>query len=129
MKYLHTDPSSPAGPLIPKRRAPVCMKCGRVLWQQMYHVPYPRYPTHNVHGTSPGCVPNHHGDTKATAHCFNRKACAKRIKPQAVATTLKEAARQHVAMAAEKHPHQPAIFLTIAHDSFMAGGKWKPKSK
>ncbi len=76
-RYVSTDPSSPAGPLIPKRRAPVCLDCGRALWTAISS--YYKTPSHNAKGERLGYVPMHRGRKKAEARCFNSKACAKRI--------------------------------------------------
>ena len=70
------DPMSPAGPLIPKRRAPVCVDCGRKLWTAIRH--YALVPMYNQHSERLGYVPLHRGRKKADARCFNSKACAKR---------------------------------------------------
>ena len=77
MKYLRTDPYSPAGPLIPKRRAPKCVDCGRVLWRPSRRGSFE--PEKNEKGERLGYVPMHRGCKKSTARCFNSKACAKRI--------------------------------------------------
>lgn len=77
MRYLPTDPGSPAGRLIPKRRAPKCVDCGRALWKAIGLYAYA--PTHNAKGERLGYVPMHRGHKKSTARCFNNKACAKRI--------------------------------------------------
>ena len=83
MKYLPTDPSCAAGRLIPKRRAPKCCICGRVLWKAI-HVNY-GVPIHNRKGERLGYVPDHRTvDVSSTAglkdsqRCWNGKACEKR---------------------------------------------------
>jgi len=73
-RYVSTDPTSLSGPLIPKRRAPVCVDCGRALWKAIGSYAYA--PTHNAKGERLGYVPLHRGETKADARCFNSKACA-----------------------------------------------------
>lgn len=77
MKYLPTDPYSPGGPLIPKRRAPKCVDCGCVLWRPIWRDSF--YPQANEKGERLGYVPMHRGCKKSSARCFNSKACAKRI--------------------------------------------------
>ncbi len=79
-RYVSTDPRSAAGPLIPKRRAPTCVDCGRALWKAIASCYYYESPSHNAKGERLGYVPLHRGRTKADAKCFNSKACAKRRK-------------------------------------------------
>ena len=72
MKYLETDPYSCAGRLIPKRRAPKCVVCGRPLWAPIWT--HSSYPKHNENGERLGFVPNHR---KGPA-CYMKAACQKR---------------------------------------------------
>lgn len=78
--YRHSDPTCNAGPLIPKRRAPKCAICGRVLWTAV-HKDY-KAPMHNANGERLGYVPSCRGlywrpnDTRL--RCWNSKACEKR---------------------------------------------------
>ena len=86
MRYLHSDPSSCAGPLIPKRRAPKCANCGRVLWTPIWKDD--RYPQRNAKGERLGYVPccrekwapGREGYPRPTGkvRCWNSKACVKR---------------------------------------------------
>lgn len=81
---MPNDPYCAAGRLIPKRRAPKCSICGRVLWKAI-HKDVHRAPTHNAKGERLGYVTYHRyikmivsRQTKATARCWNGKACEKR---------------------------------------------------
>ena len=82
MRYLHTDPTSAAGRLIPKRRAPKCHNCGRVLWTA---TPVTiAFSIHNAKGERLGYVPLHRYAFSVLFRldspllCWNGKACDKR---------------------------------------------------
>lgn len=70
VKYLPTDPSSCAGPLIPQRRAPKCYVCGRVLWQR---IPF----SFNGKGERLGYVPALGKGDKP--RCWNKQLCSGRL--------------------------------------------------
>lgn len=69
------DPICPAGILIPRRRAPRCCNCGRILWTAVY--PDYEWPSHNAQGQRLGYVPTHHGRGRQRC-CWNRGLCEKR---------------------------------------------------
>lgn len=76
MRYLHSDPRSSAGPLIPMRRAPECVICGRAIWIPIWKSD--EWPQTNAKGERLGYVPNHRSWPDKEPRCWNGKACAKR---------------------------------------------------
>lgn len=81
--YQKTDPISPAGRLIPKRRAPKCSVCYAVLWKSIYPPSNPDdHPMYNERGERLGYVPCHRmtKDANGFDHpiCWNGEACKKR---------------------------------------------------
>ena len=75
MRFLKSDPISPAGLLIPRRRAPRCVRCGRVLWTPIY--PGGLWPQRNSRNERLSFVPEFHGTLRGP-RCWNGKACTKR---------------------------------------------------
>lgn len=80
MQYLPTDLRVGALDLVPKRRAPVCVRCGRTLW-----VPVPLYfrqtykaPKRNEEGEALGYVPDFSHDSEGEIICYNHTLCRKR---------------------------------------------------
>lgn len=71
------DPTCPAGTLIPRRRAPRCCNCGRVLWTAVY--PGYGWPSHNEKKERLGYVPMYRGKGRTRA-CWNQNLCRKRVK-------------------------------------------------
>ena len=76
-RYLPTDPVSHAGVLIPKRRAPKCVLCGRVLWVKARPCAFD--PVYNRKRERLGYVPTC-GGTHKKSWCWNGQLCAKRAK-------------------------------------------------
>ncbi len=71
VRYEASVPTCKYGQLIPKRRAPLCFNCGRILW-----TPY-RLATHNARGERLGFVPRLANDNQP--RCWNGKQCRKRV--------------------------------------------------